>query len=62
MVFSALSTLMATHETIGYSNGGMVFSLLPLPEYYKQDNWSNKLLVKQSPTNKNVSTEADNFV
>jgi hypothetical protein len=29
---------------------------------YKQDSWSNELVVVQSPTDKNVSTEAEDIV
>jgi hypothetical protein len=29
---------------------------------YKQDNWSNELVVGQSPAGKNVSTEAEDIV
>jgi hypothetical protein len=44
------------------SNIGRVFSVLSVPSCYKQDNWSNELLVEQSPVGKNVSTEADDIV
>jgi hypothetical protein len=36
-----------------------VFSLWPMPRCYKQDNWSNELVVGQLPASKNVSTEAE---
>jgi hypothetical protein len=33
-----------------------------VPRCYKQDSWSNELIVGQSPAGKNVSTEADDIV
>jgi hypothetical protein len=49
-------------KTIGYSNRGMVFSVLSMPKCYKQDSWSNESIVGQSPAGKNVSTEAEDIV
>jgi hypothetical protein len=39
-----------------------VFSVRFMLRYYKQDNWSNELVVEQSPTGKNVRTEAEDVV
>jgi hypothetical protein len=36
-----------------------VFSVRPVPRCYKQDNWSNELVVGQSPASKDVNTEAE---
>jgi hypothetical protein len=47
---------------IGYSNRRMVFSVQSVQRYYKQNSWSNELLVRQSPAGKNVSTEAEGIV
>jgi hypothetical protein len=44
------------------SNRGTVFSVRPVPRCYKQDSWSNELVVGQSPAGKNVSTEAEGIV
>jgi hypothetical protein len=44
------------------SNRGTVFSVRSVPTCYKQENWSNELVVAQSPTGKNVSTEAEDVV
>jgi hypothetical protein len=44
------------------SNRGIVFSVLPVPRRYTQDNWDNELLVGQSSAVKNVSTEAEDIV
>jgi hypothetical protein len=33
-----------------------------MPGCYKQDSWSNKLVVGESPTGKNMSTEAEDIV
>jgi hypothetical protein len=33
-----------------------------VPRCYKQDNWSNELVVGQLPAGKNVSTEAEDIV
>jgi hypothetical protein len=48
--------------TIKYSNRGTVFSAQSLPRGYKQDNWSNELVVRQSPAVKNLNTEVENIV
>jgi hypothetical protein len=40
------------------SNRGRVFSLRFVPRCYKQDNWSNELVVGQSPASKDVNMEA----
>jgi hypothetical protein len=39
-----------------------VFSVLSVPRYYKQDNWSNELVVGPYHTGKNLSTEAEDIV
>jgi hypothetical protein len=39
-----------------------VFSVRSVPRCYKQDSWSNELVVRQSPAGKNVSTEAEDIV
>jgi hypothetical protein len=56
MVFSARSAKQLN------SNRGTVFSVRSVPRRHKQDNWSNELVVGQSPAGKNVSTEADDIV
>jgi hypothetical protein len=33
-----------------------------LPRCYKQDRWTNELVVRQSPTSNNVSMEAEDIV
>jgi hypothetical protein len=43
-------------------NRWIVFSARSVPRCYKQDNWSNELVVGQSPAGKNVSTEAEDIV
>jgi hypothetical protein len=44
---------------IGNSNRGTKFSPWSLLRCYKQDNWSNELVVRQSSAVKNVSMEAE---
>jgi hypothetical protein len=44
------------------SNKGTVFSVRCMPRCYKQDNWSNELVLGQSPVGKNVSMEAEDIV
>jgi hypothetical protein len=44
------------------SNKGKVISVWSVPTCYKQDNWSNELVVGQSPAGKNVSLEAKDIV
>jgi hypothetical protein len=39
-----------------------VFFVQSVLRYYKQDNWSNELVVRQTPAGKNVRTEADAIV
>jgi hypothetical protein len=39
-----------------------MFSVQPMPRSYKQDSWSNELVVRQLPAGKNMSTEADDIV
>jgi hypothetical protein len=39
-----------------------VLSVLSMPRYFKQDNWSNELVVGQSPAGNNLSTEAEDIV
>jgi hypothetical protein len=41
------------------SNRGKVLSVRSVVRCYKQDNWSNELVVGQSPTSKDVHTEAE---
>jgi hypothetical protein len=57
MVFSAWSTKQQLN-----SIRGPVFSVRSVPKFYKQDSWSNKLVVGQSPVGKNMSTEAEDTV
>jgi hypothetical protein len=40
----------------------MVFSVRSLPRCYKQDSWSNELIVRHSPAGKNMNTEAEDIV
>jgi hypothetical protein len=40
----------------------MVFSVWSVPRCYTQDNWSNLLIVGQSPASKNVSMEAEGIL
>jgi hypothetical protein len=47
---------------IGNSNRETVFSMRSLPCCYKQDSWSNELVMEQSPAGKNVSREAEDIV
>jgi hypothetical protein len=56
-VFSARSAKQQLN-----SNRGNVFSVRSVPRCYKQDNWSNELVVGQSPAGKNVSTKAEDIV
>jgi hypothetical protein len=44
------------------SNRGTMLSVLSVPRCYKQDNWTNELVVRQSPAGKHVSTEAEDIV
>jgi hypothetical protein len=44
------------------NNRGMVVFERSVPMCYKQDNWSNELIVGQSPASKNASTEAEEIV
>jgi hypothetical protein len=39
-----------------------VFCVLSVPRYYKQDSWSNELVVTQPPAGKKLSTEAEDIV
>jgi hypothetical protein len=39
-----------------------MFSVWSVPGSYKQNSWSNELVVGQLPAGKNVSTEADDIV
>jgi hypothetical protein len=57
MVFSAQSAKQQLN-----SNRGKVFSVWPAWRCYKQGNWSNELVVRQLPTGKDVSTEAEGVV
>jgi hypothetical protein len=57
MVFSGRSAKQHLN-----SNRGTSFSVLSVPRCYKQDNWSNELVVGQSSVGKNVSTEAVDIV
>jgi hypothetical protein len=47
--------------TIGY-NRGTVFSVQPVLRCYKQDSWSNVLVVRQSLAGRNMSMEAEDIV
>jgi hypothetical protein len=49
-------------DNIKNSNKGTVFSVRSVPRYYDQDSWSNELFVRQSPIDKNVSTETEDIV
>jgi hypothetical protein len=57
MVFSALSVKQQFK-----SKTGRVFSVLSVPIFYMKNNWSNELVVGQSPSGKNVRTEAEEIV
>jgi hypothetical protein len=39
-----------------------MFSVRSVSRCYKQDSWSNELVVRQSPAGKNVSAEAEDIV
>jgi hypothetical protein len=39
-----------------------MFFVRSVPRCYKQDSWSNELVVRQSPAGKNVSMEAEDVV
>jgi hypothetical protein len=41
------------------SNRRIVFSVQSMPRCYKQDNWSNELVVRQSLTSKDMNMEAE---
>jgi hypothetical protein len=47
--------------TSGNSNRGMVFSVQSVLGCYKQDSWSNELVVRQLQAIQNVSIEADDI-
>jgi hypothetical protein len=57
MVFSAKSAKQQSN-----SNRGTVFSVWSVPGYYKQENWSNELVLGQSPASKNVNMGAEDIV
>jgi hypothetical protein len=57
IVFSVLSAKQQLNR-----NRGTVFSVRPVPRCYKHDNWSNELVVGESPAGRNVSTEAEDIV
>jgi hypothetical protein len=44
------------------SNRETMFSVRSVPRCYKQDNWSNELVVGEPPAGKNVNTEAEDIV
>jgi hypothetical protein len=48
--------------TIGNSNRGTVFAVWSVPRCYKQDSWSNELVVRQLLASKNMSMEADDII
>jgi hypothetical protein len=48
--------------TIENSMRGIMFSVRSVPRCYKQDRWSNELVVGRLPDCKNVSTEAEDIV
>jgi hypothetical protein len=48
--------------TIQNSNRGMVFFVWSMLRCYKQDSWSNELIVRWSPAGKNMSMEAEDIV
>jgi hypothetical protein len=48
--------------TVGYSDRENVVSVRSVARFYKQDSWSNELVVRQSPAGKNASTEAYDIV
>jgi hypothetical protein len=48
--------------TTGNSNRGTVFSVRSVARCYKKDGWSNELVVRQSPADKNVSKKAEDIV
>jgi hypothetical protein len=39
-----------------------MFSVRSVPRYYRQDSWSNELVVRQSLAGKNLGTEAEDIV
>jgi hypothetical protein len=55
-VFSARSAKQQLNSNRG------TFSVQSVPRYYKQDSWSNELVVGHSPAHKNLSTEAEEIV
>jgi hypothetical protein len=57
MVFSAWSSKKQLN-----GNRGRVFSVLSVPRCYKQDTWSNELVVGHSLPATNVSTETEDIV
>jgi hypothetical protein len=57
MLFSVWSTKQQSN-----SNRGTVLSVWSVPRCYKLDSWSNELVVGESPSSKNVSTEAEDIV
>jgi hypothetical protein len=48
--------------TVGYNNTETMFFVWSMPRCYKQDTWSNELVVRQSPAGKNVNMEAEDIV
>jgi hypothetical protein len=60
-VTASQTSMFFCMATIGNSNRGTVFSVQSA-ECYKQDSWSNELVVRQMPTGKNVRMEAEDPV
>jgi hypothetical protein len=44
------------------TDAGKMFSTRPAPICYKQDRWSNELVMRQSPAGKKLSTEEEDIV
>jgi hypothetical protein len=57
IVFSALFAEQRLNN-----NRGTMFSVQSMPRCYKHHNWSNGLVVEQSPFGKNVTTETEDIV
>jgi hypothetical protein len=55
-------TAVIARERPANSNRRAVFSVRSMPRCYKQYNWSNELVVRQSLVSKKVSTEAEDIV
>jgi hypothetical protein len=54
-------TMDVARQRPARNNRGKVFYVQSVLRCYKQDSLSNELVVRQSPADKNVSTEAENI-